>query len=258
MSVLPVSNVSLKSNYSFLNFGQNESSEHLKKSPKVLNTLGSAKTVPVVVLMAMSPSMLNGAAEKFKEQDLINNKDITEVITQTPTKEYDTSKTYVIKPEIIQTKDIQGDPPFGWEYLDLSKERIHFSKSALGNGEKYHLVFARGVYDKGEKDVSVAYFVKDGTSCSSSYLAPPIIRELIYHDLGKKDEFCGIKVVYPIPDSKNYESIGYETRELRIDDATAQILIDLLARKGEFNNRSGIKFYQTTSPDILPPDPKYY
>ena len=49
---------------------------------------------------------------------------------------------------------------------------------------------------------------------------------------------------------KNVKTIA---REIRLDDKTAQFLIDFLTEDTKFINESGIKFIETTNPKLFYP-----
>ncbi|MBQ5653826.1 MAG: hypothetical protein IIV28_03430, partial [Alistipes sp.] len=75
----------------------------------------------------------------------------------------------------------------------------------------------------------------------------------VYNDIGKDKEFCSVEIIkirY-----KNGEMFRYRIRE-RVDDETAQLLIDFLAGETQWRNSTGIKFYvsdgiRLPSPELL-------
>ena len=79
---------------------------------------------------------------------------------------------------------------------------------------------------------------------------PCQVVKLIYHDLGSGKEFCGIKVIESITNKKTgkYYLVSYE---VKLDDASAQKIIDLLAGDSKWYNSTGLKFSETTSPRLL-------
>lgn len=105
----------------------------------------------------------------------------------------------------------------------------------------YHLL---GEYST-EPIVSGIYFIDHPKGSSDVDL--PIVRELVYHDLGPEKEFCGIKILETIKNKKTGKLylVKYENR---LDDASAQKIIDLLAGDSKWINRTNIKFSETTDP----------
>lgn len=104
--------------------------------------------------------------------------------------------------------------------------------------------------DRWKRIVSRIYLIKDGETRNSSFAEPEFIIGLVYHDLGEK-AFLGIKTEKPIYDSKDLYA-GAIYREYRLDDKSAQYLIDFCTNDTEWLDGTDIKYSETTSPDLLP------
>lgn len=79
---------------------------------------------------------------------------------------------------------------------------------------------------------------------------PALVRRLVYHDLGTGKEFCGIITQFSFFDK--YGEPRTLEREIRLDDTTAQLMIDFMAGDTEWGNNTGIKFYETKSDQLAP------
>lgn len=247
MAILPVSSVNLESK-SIINFAGDKEVEP-KREPKRGSKAAKYASVPVIVLMTMNPSLSAQAAEMNSPKP----KQITMEMPYSPT-EIDAEEMYAYDAAPVEAPQASysAKAPFGWESME--DRNIVYSTTALGNGEKRYLVFTQSVMNK-EKEVSTIYFIKAGSKSPDPYTAPPRIREFIYHDLGKKDEYCSVKLLGPIV--QNGKDMGNEYYEERIDDQTAQILIDLLSNKSEWTDRTRIKFSVTKDPNIAKPERVY-
>lgn len=76
----------------------------------------------------------------------------------------------------------------------------------------------------------------------------PVVQELVYHDLGKAKEYCGI-IVRTTQRLKSGE-FKITKEEVRLPDNCAQILIDLLANYSKMKNRTSIEYSETKSPQL--------
>ena len=84
---------------------------------------------------------------------------------------------------------------------------------------------------------------------------PPKVRELVYHDTGDGKEYLGIKILQNIYKSGNNTMYPDNTmeREVKLDDESAQFLLDLRTNDTKWNNTTDIKFSVTTNPKVMPP-----
>ena len=75
----------------------------------------------------------------------------------------------------------------------------------------------------------------------------PRITKIIYHDIGE-DSFLGILIHEDISAKNN--TVKTLIREVRLDDKSAQYLIDFVAGDTNFKNYSGIKFEETQNSNL--------
>lgn len=120
---------------------------------------------------------------------------------------------------------------------------------AKAGGRDAYIVFHHllGTVLESSQSVSEIYLIEQPYE---EYDGPATVRELIYHDLGSGKEFCGVKVIESITNKKTgkYYLVSYE---VKLDDASAQKIIDLLAGDSKWYNSTGLKFSETTSPRLL-------
>ena len=135
-------------------------------------------------------------------------------------------------------------------FEDLRLQKV---VKCIGNDQDANLVFTalNTTAAAASKVVRTIYYIKDNYKEPDRYGArPPSIGELRYHDLGE-DSFVGIKV-YENLYLKTGE-IKLMTYEVRLDDKSAQYLIDFLAGETEFKNNTAIRFAETKSQNLLKP-----
>lgn len=221
MAIVPINGISVRQNHrSMINFGSKKSDS----SETVPQRTNSAMSVPVVVLMALSPSLLN-AKEPMKVVPIDTGLN-TELLAQVASTEVPKS-TYVS--EILDyNQDIPGVGQ--WKFFQHKKIQKHYI--AQGNGTKYHMLFTSGPGDE-KNSVSSIYLVKDGSKGSNDILAhPPTVHDFYYHNIGKDKEFCSVKVIESILDDNGKET-GVMIRQIKLDDDSANWIIRLMA--GELN-----------------------
>lgn len=245
MAILPINSISVMKNQSrSVNFQGHNRSEHERNqedfSPKVRM---SAVTVPVAVLMAMSPSLLN-AKEPMRTLPMDNgiNSELFEKAV-----EAEEPATYYSVPA-----DYNQDIPNIGNWRRLKNKNILLHKEILGNGAKYHMLFAA---DKGANPNSVEYIyvIRDGAKGSDDFnVRPPEVTKFTYHNIGKDKEFCSVRVHESIigPDGKEN---GTMIREIKIDDDAANQIIYLIAGETKWKDSTMLHIDQTTSPRIMEP-----
>lgn len=196
--------------------------------------------VPVIVLMAMLPAMMNaktpvtnlsetnGAKTEIVAPILIDSEELDEMTTIAP---------YFSNPQNAQTK-----APFG--VAELIGRKIYKAESFVNNGEKYYIVYSGRQNSKFVNRVTV---FPEGFRNENGKLLP-VVHELIYHDLGKGKEFCGV-LVFSNTVLKNGDS-KKTIEEIRLPDECAQTLIDLLANYSTMKNMTSIKYSETKSPQL--------
>ena len=129
---------------------------------------------------------------------------------------------------------------------------IHTGKNGVGKTIHIALCPVSVGSEELKKIISAIYWVDENVIKYSPY-DPPIVTGLVYHDIGKDKEFCSVEMIKTR--YKNGEMFRYRIRE-RVDDETAQLLIDFLAGETQWRNSTGIKFYvsdgiRLPSPELL-------
>lgn len=191
-------------------------------------------------LLAMAPMAEGKQPAQFVP---IDSEHLTEVLAQANSV---APKTYAY------TQTPQNEAPLGVEYFKR-RPIAHIQTGTNGVGKTAHIVFCP-VSDGSEnlkKIISAIYYVDDNVVKYSTN-NPPIITGLVYHDIGKDKEFCSLEMINMRYD-KNGKMIRHIVRE-RIDDKTAQLLIDFLAGETKWKNSTDIKFYTSNSSTL--PSPK--
>ena len=239
MAVLPISAVKVDSRNNGLNFTgirKNKYSSEINNDSARSNDLAK---VPVVLMIAMSPSMMNA---KTPVQIMpLDEGNMTEMYEQAPVETNDA--TYVARPEEFQQSD-----PLGVTFFRHRK--IKQIKSAIAGGHKANLVMTS--YNRNDNTVSKVYLVRNDYKNSIETQEPPYIKELIYHDLGPTKEFLGVKVVEKVYDKNTQQYKGTIGYELKLDDTSAQYLLDFNAGSTKWVDETGIKFRETTNPNVAP------
>lgn len=196
--------------------------------------------VPVIVLMAMSPVMMNaktpitdlsetnGAKTEMVAPILIDSEELDEMTTIAP---------YFSNPQNAQTK-----APFG--VTSLLGQKIYHYDTFMKDGKKHYIVYSSIRTPDYVDKVSV---FPEGFPNKSGVLLP-WVEELVYHNLGKGKEYCGI-IVRSVNKLQNGR---YKTtyEEVRLPNEVAQNLIDLLADDSTMKNATSIKYSKTKSPNL--------
>ena len=247
MKVDAVRNLNVVHNY---NFGAKEKTD---KEGRISSHRDSSimTKVPVIVLLAMNPATLSSAIPVMPETDNPNN-----IVMLAPEQKSVDKNTYVIAPELQDIQQI--NPPYGWEHFRFGK--IQHSSNVVVDG-KYNrdLVFYTPVSMKRQGNVVGEVFIVDPNKPGGHSITPhpPKIEKIIYHDLGKDREFCSVKTVeFLLNDSR--ESIGFAYRELRIDDDSANKILQLLADESDFKNETKIKYVSTKRTELEKPTFEYF
>lgn len=239
MAVLPISAVKVDSRNNGLNFTgirKNKYSSEINNDSARSNDLAK---VPVVLMIAMSPSMMNA---KTPVQIMpLDEGNMTEMYEQAPVETNDA--TYVARPEEFQQSD-----PLGVTFFRHRK--IKQIKSAIAGGHKANLVMTS--YNRNDNSVSKVYLVRNDYKNSIETQEPPYIKELIYHDLGPAKEFLGVKVIESVYDKNTQKYKGTIGYEVKLDDTSAQYLLDFNAGSTKWKDITGIKFRETTNPNVAP------
>ena len=232
MAVLPINSVSVSANnYAF-------TGKHNKKGSHNTNPLAS---VPVIVMLAMAPIAEGKQPAQFIP---IDSKQLTELVAQANS----------VAPKVQYTQD---NNTHSSEAITLIAKRYKIQEivPAIGNGKKAKLLFCD--YSSRHKDnktsdlVHSVFYVPNDYKPIDIYTLPPEVITLVYHDLGPGKEFCGIIVSEKIGEkNQTKQTIKYE---IRLDDKSAQKLIDLIAGDSKLKSEGFISFSETKSPQLKTP-----
>ena len=222
MAVLPINSVSTNANqYTFT--GKKDKNSH-KANPLA--------SVPVIVMLAMAPMAEGKQPAQFVP---IDSEHLTELVAQanaTAPKAYEYTQTQ--EDELVQRVP---------ELKLINK--IQKIIDCTGNKQKGKLVFTTSKGDTSSTVWSVYYIQNDYKG--NKNLRLPSITKIIYHDIGE-DSFLGILIHEDIPAKNN--TVKTLIREVRLDDKSAQYLIDFVAGDTNFKNYSGIKFEETQNSNL--------
>lgn len=232
MAVLPINSVSVNANqYTFT--GKKDKNSH-KANPLA--------SVPVIVMLAMAPMAEGKQPAQFMP---IDSEHLTEVLAQANSV---APKAY----EYTQSNNANNS-----EGINSIAKRYKIQEivPAIGNGKKAKLVFcdyaSRHKDNKTSDLVSEVYYVPNDYKPIDIYTLPPEVITLVYHDLGPGKEFCGIIVSEKIGEkNQTKQTIKYE---IRLDDKSAQKLIDLIAGDSKLKSEGFISFSETKSPQLKTP-----
>lgn len=222
MAVLPINSVSTNANqYTFT--GKKDKNSH-KANPLA--------SVPVIVMLAMAPMAEGKQPARFVP---IDSEHLAELVAQanaTAPKAYEYTQTQ--EDELVQ------------RVPRLKSKKIQKIIDCTGNKQKGQLVYTTSKGDTSSTVWSVYYIQNDYNG--NNNLRPPSVTKIIYHDIGE-DSFLGILIQEEIMAKKN-TAVKCLIREVRLDDKSAQYLIDFVAGDTHFKNYSGIKFEETQKSNL--------
>ena len=206
------------------------------------SSIGSTavKSAPIILLLALNSPDLNSGTQT---QYMMYPQPLTTAVAPIPETQTAT----------IGLRDVQADKdvyPLGIPFF--SRRKVQEIVPAVGNGVKANLVLTKLKKQGEENDVLQVYYIKHSYDDYNEQHDPPDVRGLIYHNLGEGKEFLGIKIYQPI-----YRDDGTKSgmmREVKLDDVSAQYLIDLLTNDTKWNNKTGITYSETTSPRVMVPE----
>ena len=246
MVVMPVSVASTGFGAnSYVNFsGQNRRKNNgdTEGSPIEYNrSSNNLAKVPVIVLMAMSPAMMNAKTPITNLSEMEEAK--TEIIAPIPIDSEELDEMTTVAPDFSNPQNVQKKAPFG--VVALLGHKIHHYDTFMKDGKKHYIVYS-GI---GKADyVNKVTLFPEGFKVSEDGVLLPWVQELVYHDLGKGKEFCGVIV----RSAKKLQNGKYKemTEEVRLPNEVAQNLINFLADDTKMENRTRIKYSKTTSAQL--------
>ncbi len=249
MAILPVSSVSF-GRRNTVSFVQQDKSKDLPINTGMTPSLG--KSIPVIVLMAMNPALLNSAATMNNLQAKEGKPEEITMVVPVNEPEVDAA-TFVMHPEAV--KDVQNvkKAPYGWEIFELDDivDSYH-GKNALGS---FDMVYTNNRIDESGSISDVYIIQKSRDIPAKPEFHPPRVYKLLYHNIGKGKEFCGVITKEDLLDESG-KYLGSLETEIKLDDDTAQKLIDLITGHSNWKNNTGIRIYETTS-NMLRPGKRY-
>lgn len=240
MAVLSISALKVDGRNNGVNFTGNK--RHKNYSPDVNNeSVKSNKLakVPVMLMIAMSPAMMNAKTpEQFIPSDEGNMIEMYE-----PTCVESNDATYVTKP---------GEPnnSFPFDIAFFRHKRIQQIVPAMAGGQKTNLVLSSSNFN--DNTVRKVYLVKNNEKVIYETHEPQYITELVLHDIGKDKEYLGVTVLRDVFDKDTHEYRGTIEFETRLDDESAQFLLDFYAGSTKWKNITRIKLRVTTDPNLAP------
>lgn len=230
MVVLPISRLDNRIYNNNVNFGQiarhNEEevqSHQPRKASKMV-------TIPLATLMALMPianSNNNAVAQTRGTAQ-------TELLAQNTSRR--TTKY-----------------PFDHRYFLANNDVVHTERFKAA-GKMQTLVFTHNSSSRSgfkDNDVERIYMIPDGYKTNSSK-TPAQVTKLVYHNIGKDKEYCGIIVHEDIYDGETSNGVlgeykGTLVNEYRLPDEVANTIIRMMSGNSNLNNKTPIKFVETTS-----------
>ena len=228
-AILPVSSVS---------FARKNDSEGAPYDGGMTAPLG--KTVPVIVLMAMKPALLNSAATMSNLQGEEENPNLITMAEPAQNFGIDDA-TYVMQPKV---EEVQQNYPLNVAYFSQDA-KIQQIIPCTESGVKGNIVFAKSSYRGKEDEVQDVYIIRHNYKSKALHGKPPWIDAIVYHNLGGNNSFIGALVTAKFPDG------SYQRREVVLDDKSAQQIINLMADETCWVNETNIGYIETKSSELI-------
>lgn len=200
----------------------------------------------IVAVVAMTPAMLN-ANEPVKAFP-IDAEQLTEILA-TPNQEKEVSTINFHQAQQKQKK--HPYLPGGFAYLDMQE-----GFRAKMDGVEMRIVLAKCDESKNASpnQVDKIYFIPPNYKDENENHYLPEIIEFVYHDLPNGKEYLSVKTVeYVYKSDKDIKPIKALYKDVRINDRSAQYLLDLQTGDTRWKDATGIPFRVTSSPDTEPP-----
>ena len=234
MAVLPISSVSSQTNaVTFAGKEKRNKDNKFAGIPERQDS-NSLTKVPVIVMLAMAPMMSDG--KKPAQIMPIDNKALTEVLAQAPA-----------NPMIVEQVNDPKQHPYVQRLLHYTSSKVQHVQEIKNNPTKPALIF--GTMNTYPNSVFYVDYVDQNFVNKTPNAYPPSVVGLVYHDLGEGRDFCSILTMQHTTTNGKPQTIK---RNIRIDDESAQLLIDLLAGDTKWKNSTRLKFYETTSSKLQP------
>lgn len=236
MAISPISNVSVKNSTKLVSFGMrndedddNNSGEGYNFPRRVQNKM---VTVPLATLIAMSPMVTNAN----EPTGALNSNKIVELAETNKSPEVDEA-TYMMG--VDQSSAMTPAQSYYFRAFKI------ISKYNAGNGA--YITF----HSLGNRNDQVfgIHFVPRNVNARSSFFVPKVT-ELVYHNIGKDKEYCGVKTLRTAERNGELYNI---VEEHRISDDAANEIIDLISGDSKYKNKTKVIVTETFSPQLAAP-----
>lgn len=240
MAVLPISSVNTgKHTVNFQGRKRNIDNNIVEEQTNQSKSAGKMVTVPVAVLMALATTSLN--AKEPANQGFDRNIDQTELLA------------YTSPAEQVSQTDPSATADY-YTYLNKLKKsgKVIKTMEVPGKRESYTMVFMRDAAYKGGTDCCSKVILLSHLYAfdkKSLFDDPPEVTALLYHNIGKEQEYCGAIVECT---RKSDEDLAFIKREVRLPDEVANEIIDLIVGDAKYANLTNIEFKKTTNPKLTP------
>ena len=204
------------------------------------------KSAPILVLLAMNPATLN--SEVPNKYMPMNDQELTEVVAPIPAAEVSTI-------DFREAQASQQSYPLGWAYFQ--DRTIREIVPTIGGKRQAYFVLLGSGSDASNKDVYSVYYVDAESKDDNLHHYPPLVKGLVYHNLGEGKEFLGVKLEERLYHDKNSPNrmTGIMYSEVKLyDEKSAQYMLDLLTNDTKWNNKTNIGYSETTSPRVMVPE----
>lgn|GEM_PF-2138109 len=201
----------------------------------------------VVAFVAMSSATLN-SAEPVKVLP-IDAEQLTQSIA-TPNQEKEVSTINFHQAQQKQKK--HPYLPGGFAYLDMQE-----AFRAKMDGVEMRIILAKCDESKNASpnQVDKIYFIPPNYKDENENHYLPEIIEFVYHNLPDGKDYLSVKTVeYVYKSDKDIKPIKALYKDVRINDRSAQYLLDLQTGDTRWKDATGIPFRVTSSPDTEPPN----
>ena len=243
MAITAVSGVKLTGNGYNTTFTGKKKTHKNAEYPQHSNIGSNAlKSVPIIVMLTMTPAELSCGT---RPQYVMPAVDSTEVLAQIPSNNIST----------IDLRNIQApeevDYPLGCAYL--KGRPIREIVPATSSGRSANLVLMGTKSDT--SSVYSVFYIDSEKQDGNSHHYPPQVQGLVYHNLGEDKEFLGITLREYLYHNKSEPDkvTGILYRETRLDDKSAQYLLDFRTDDTKWINKTDITFEVTDSPKVMSP-----
>lgn len=243
MAIAPVSSISFRNNTS-VNFGSrhNNDSEGQEYTPSQRKGVTDLGKMPVVVLLAMTPALSEAKMPENHSAGIIPP--ATEVIYEDPEENEDNFLIYM--PKMSNTEQTRS--PYGWKSLEGL--HINYAKKFKAGGHEYNMLFTSNHNDSEVNEI----FIFDVNSNGTKHIAqdPPMVKQVVYHNIGKDKEFCGVILERDILEQESGKYKGTIRSEMRLPDDVAQDIVDLITNYSKFQDKTNVKIKEVNTANLLP------